>query len=113
MLNRTRKSKIPTLDNNFGSCLVVNWFNLTVFTFCVESQDNKRRTKPVFKNLNPEWNYQVVYPHVHKEELKYKTLEVTVWDYDRFKSNDFLGKVEIDLSSTYGRLCYQTGACIN
>jgi hypothetical protein len=52
----------------------------------------------VFKNLNPEWNYTVHYPNVHKEELKYKTLEVTVWDYDRFKPNDFLGKVKIDLS---------------
>ena len=64
------------------------------------SQDNKRRTKPVFKNLNPEWNYQVSYPNVHKEEVKYKTLEVTVWDYDRFKSNDFLGKISIELNGT-------------
>ncbi|XP_059944354.1 protein piccolo-like [Mesoplodon densirostris] len=27
------------------------------------------------------------------EQLKKKTLEVTVWDYDRFSSNDFLGEV--------------------
>ncbi|MGH0149882.1 UNVERIFIED_CONTAM: hypothetical protein FKN15_016279 [Acipenser sinensis] len=34
------------------------------------------------------------------EQLKKKTLEVTVWDYDRFSSNDFLGEVLIDLSNT-------------
>lgn len=28
-------------------------------------------------------------------QLKKKTLEVTVWDYDRFSSNDFLGEVSI------------------
>uniref|UniRef100_A0A673GY27 Piccolo presynaptic cytomatrix protein b n=1 Tax=Sinocyclocheilus rhinocerous TaxID=307959 RepID=A0A673GY27_9TELE len=32
--------------------------------------------------------------------LKKKTLEVTVWDYDRYSSNDFLGEVLIDLSNT-------------
>ena len=30
-----------------------------------------------------------------KLQLKKKTLEVTVWDYDRFSSNDFLGEVSI------------------
>jgi protein piccolo len=74
---------------------------LTYFLFL--SQDNKRRTKPILKNLNPEWNYTVIYPNVHKEELKYKTLEFTAWDYDRFKSNDFLGKVSIDLN---GKVCF-------
>ncbi|KAK0145360.1 Protein piccolo [Merluccius polli] len=32
--------------------------------------------------------------------LKKKTLEVTVWDYGRSSSNDFLGEVMIDLSNT-------------
>lgn len=30
-----------------------------------------------------------------KLQLKKKTLEVTVWDYDRFSSNDFLGEVSV------------------
>ncbi|CAF0721735.1 unnamed protein product [Brachionus calyciflorus] len=63
-------------------------------------QENKRRTKHVLKNLNPEWNCLVVYPNVHKEELKYKTLEFTIWDWDRFKSNDFLGSVKIELKDS-------------
>ncbi len=28
-------------------------------------------------------------------QLKKKTLEVTVWDYDRYSSNDFLGEVSV------------------
>lgn len=32
---------------------------------------------------------------VFELQLKKKTLEVTVWDYDRFSSNDFLGEVSL------------------
>ena len=65
------------------------------------SQENKRRTKHVIKNLNPEWNCILTYPNLYKEELKYKTLELTVWDWDRFKSNDFLGMVKIELNGKF------------
>ncbi|XP_023580088.1 protein piccolo [Octodon degus] len=64
------------------------------------SAEHKRRTKYVQKSLNPEWNQTVIYKSISMEQLKKKTLEVTVWDYDRFSSNDFLGEVLIDLSST-------------
>ncbi|CAI5773956.1 protein piccolo isoform X3 [Podarcis lilfordi] len=63
------------------------------------SVENKRRTKYVQKSLNPEWNQTVIYKNISMEQLKKKTLEVTVWDYDRFSSNDFLGEVLIELSS--------------
>uniref|UniRef100_I3KCI9 Protein piccolo n=1 Tax=Oreochromis niloticus TaxID=8128 RepID=I3KCI9_ORENI len=62
--------------------------------------DNKRRTKYAQKTMNPEWNQTVIYKNIHLEQLKKKTLEVTVWDYDRSSSNDFLGEVLIDLSNT-------------
>ncbi|XP_048113604.1 protein piccolo isoform X3 [Alosa alosa] len=62
--------------------------------------ENKRRTKSVQKSQNPEWNQTVIYKNIHLEQLKRKTLEVTVWDYDRYSSNDFLGEVLIDLSNT-------------
>ncbi|KPP72928.1 protein piccolo-like [Scleropages formosus] len=62
--------------------------------------ENKRRTKHAQKSLNPEWNQTVIYKNIHLEQLKKKTLEVTVWDYDRSSSNDFLGEVLIDLSNT-------------
>ncbi|XP_051890236.1 protein piccolo isoform X3 [Pristis pectinata] len=64
------------------------------------SVENKRRTKHVQKSLNPEWNQTVIYKNITMEQLKKKTLEVTVWDYDRISSNDFLGEVLIDLSNT-------------
>lgn len=32
---------------------------------------------------------------VSYKQLKKKTLEVTVWDYDRYSSNDFLGEVSV------------------
>ncbi|KFO81829.1 Protein piccolo, partial [Cuculus canorus] len=59
----------------------------------------KRRTKYIQKSLNPEWNQTVIYKNISMEQLKKKTLEVTVWDYDRFSSNDFLGEVLVELSS--------------
>ncbi|XP_040270025.1 protein piccolo [Bufo bufo] len=63
------------------------------------SAEYKRRTKYVQKSLNPEWNQTVIYKSISMEQLKKKTLEVTVWDYDKFSSNDFLGEVLIDLSN--------------
>lgn len=63
-------------------------------------QENKRRTKHISKNLNPNWDHMVIYGNMHREELQYKMLEFTVWDYDRFKANDFIGQVTIDLKDT-------------
>ncbi|CAF0755721.1 unnamed protein product [Adineta steineri] len=60
-------------------------------------QENKRRTKHISKNLNPVWDHTVIYGNMHREELQYKMLEFTLWDYDRFKANDFIGQITIDL----------------
>ncbi|XP_058273488.1 protein piccolo isoform X3 [Hemibagrus wyckioides] len=62
--------------------------------------ENKRRSKHAQKSLNPEWNQTVIYKNIHLEQLRKKTLEVSVWDYDKCSSNDFLGEVLIDLSNT-------------
>ncbi|XP_051911630.1 protein piccolo isoform X4 [Hippocampus zosterae] len=64
------------------------------------SAENKRRSKHAGKSLNPEWNQTVIYKNIHLEQLRKKTLEVTVWDYDKCSSNDFLGEVLIELSNT-------------
>nr|XP_021330913.1 protein piccolo isoform X5 [Danio rerio] len=64
------------------------------------SAENKRRSKHVQKTLNPEWNQTVIYKNIHLEQLRKKTLEVSVWDYDKSSANDFLGEVLIDLSNT-------------
>ncbi|KAJ8007211.1 hypothetical protein DPEC_G00115180, partial [Dallia pectoralis] len=62
--------------------------------------ENKRRSKHAGKSVNPEWNQTVIYKNIHLEQLRKKTLEVSVWDYDKCSSNDFLGEVLIDLSNT-------------
>uniref|UniRef100_UPI0037E966CD protein piccolo n=1 Tax=Semicossyphus pulcher TaxID=241346 RepID=UPI0037E966CD len=64
------------------------------------SAENKRRSKHAGKSLNPEWNQTVIYKNILLEQLRKKTLEVSVWDYDKCSSNDFLGEVLIDLSNT-------------
>ena len=82
---------------------IVYWskYDNTLYAYswlCTLSSENKRRTKHISRTLNPEWHQKVTFQDVHHEEVKYKTLEITVWDYDRFKANDFLGEVVIDLS---------------
>ncbi|KAM4711647.1 protein piccolo isoform 2-T2 [Anableps anableps] len=62
--------------------------------------ENKRKSKHAGKSINPEWNQTVIYKNIHLEQLRKKTLEVSVWDYDKGSSNDFLGEVLIDLSNT-------------
>ncbi|XP_061618159.1 protein piccolo isoform X3 [Phyllopteryx taeniolatus] len=64
------------------------------------SAENKRRSKHAGKSLNPEWNQTVIYKNIHLEQLRKKMLEVSVWDYEKCSSNDFLGEVLIDLSNT-------------
>ena len=60
--------------------------------------EHKRKTNYVTRTLNPVWNHTSIYKNIHRDELKNKTLELAVWDWDRFTSNDYLGVVNIDLS---------------
>lgn len=46
-----------------------------------------------------EFAYEI--PH---NELAKKTLEVTVWDYDVGKSNDFIGRLNISNNNRWGML---------
>ena len=71
-----------------------------VYLLPVRNPENKRRTKTITKTLNPEWNQTLVYAPVLTSELPFKTMEFTVWNYDRFKPNDFLGEVIIDLAES-------------
>ncbi|XP_039731046.1 multiple C2 and transmembrane domain-containing protein 1 isoform X20 [Pteropus medius] len=64
--------------------------------FCVVELNNDRLlTHTVYKNLNPDWN------KVFTFNIKdiHSVLEVTVYDEDRDRSADFLGKVAIPLLS--------------
>ncbi|KAI4891820.1 hypothetical protein NFI96_016547, partial [Prochilodus magdalenae] len=64
--------------------------------FCVVELSNDRlQTHTVYKNLNPEWNKVFTF---NVKDI-HSVLEVTVYDEDRDRSADFLGKVAIPLLS--------------
>ncbi|XP_022243249.1 regulating synaptic membrane exocytosis protein 2-like isoform X2 [Limulus polyphemus] len=63
------------------------------------SEKSKRRTKTIANASEPKWNQTFVYSPLRRSDLKTRALEITVWDYDRYGANDFLGEVIIDLSS--------------
>ncbi|XP_048089187.1 LOW QUALITY PROTEIN: double C2-like domain-containing protein alpha [Alosa alosa] len=59
---------------------------------------SKHKTAVIKKTLNPEFNEEFFY-EITFTELTTKTLEVTVWDYDLGKSNDFIGGVSLGCHS--------------
>lgn len=63
------------------------------------TKGSKQKTPVVKKSCNPKWNHTFVYPDVSLEELKDRCLELTVWDYDKITSNDFLGGVRLGLGT--------------
>ena len=61
-----------------------------------QSSSGKRKTQVIKHNLNPVWNEQFTYENICLEDLSTgRVLEVTVWDYDRRGSNDFIGGLRI------------------
>ncbi|XP_042799535.1 multiple C2 and transmembrane domain-containing protein 1 isoform X11 [Panthera leo] len=77
--------------------------------FCVVELNNDRLlTHTVYKNLNPEWN------KIFTFNIKdiHSVLEVTVYDEDRDRSADFLGKVAIPLLSLLLRNFIRMKRCV-
>ena len=67
--------------------------------------NGKRKTKVVKNNLNPVWNEEFEYKHLVIEELVLeRVLEVTVWDYDRRGSNDFIGGLRLGPAPGSGKM---------
>ncbi|CDW55686.1 C2 and FYVE 2 domain containing protein [Trichuris trichiura] len=59
-------------------------------------QATKLRTRTMPKTLNPCWNEQLIYHGVSLDDMKRKTLRLTVLDEDRIGS-DFLGETRVPL----------------
>ncbi len=56
----------------------------------------KKKTKIVDNSLNPVWDEELAYTYLSLEELQCnRVLEVTLWDYDRRGTNQFIGGVRI------------------
>ncbi|XP_023934481.2 regulating synaptic membrane exocytosis protein 2-like isoform X9 [Bicyclus anynana] len=70
-----------------------------IFLLPDKSEKSKRRTKTLANTLEPRWNQTFVYCGIRISDLKKRTLEVTVWDLNRYGPNDFLGEVLLDLDS--------------
>lgn len=66
------------------------------FFFC--SVENQRRTRYFSQTSNPEWNQTMVYPNLQPSDLAKRSLEVTAWNYQPDRPNEFLGEVVLDLS---------------
>ncbi|BFZ18785.1 hypothetical protein BsWGS_21822 [Bradybaena similaris] len=68
-------------------------------------KDKKSKYKTAVKKrtLNPEFNEEFTYEIRHNELAK-KTLEITVWDKDIGKTNDFIGGVQLGINSKGERL---------
>jgi Ca2+-dependent lipid-binding protein len=62
--------------------------------FCIiELDSNRLRTHTIYKTLNPIWNKSFVIPvqDIHS------VMEITIYDEDTNKSNEFIGKIAIPL----------------
>ncbi|TKC48517.1 hypothetical protein EI555_009013 [Monodon monoceros] len=62
-----------------------------------KSRNNKRKTR-IRTGTNPEFNETLKYTISHTQ-LETRTLQLSVWHYDRFGRNSFLGEVEIPFDS--------------
>ncbi|XP_022536492.1 rabphilin-3A isoform X1 [Astyanax mexicanus] len=58
----------------------------------------KNKTQIKKKTLNPEYNEEFSYEIKHGELAK-KTLDISVWDYDMGKSNDFIGGCQLGITA--------------
>ncbi|XP_062410797.1 double C2-like domain-containing protein beta [Sardina pilchardus] len=58
----------------------------------------KRKTQIKKKTLNPEFNEEFSFEVKHGDLAK-KTLDISVWDYDRGSSNDFIGGCQLGISA--------------
>ncbi|NXY32889.1 SYTL5 protein, partial [Pomatorhinus ruficollis] len=63
-----------------------------------KSRQSKRKTKIKSNSINPEFNETLKYVISHSQ-LETRTLQLSVWHYDRFGRNSFLGEVEIPFDS--------------
>ncbi|KAJ8734085.1 hypothetical protein PYW07_014636 [Mythimna separata] len=70
-----------------------------IFLLPDKSEKSKRRTKTLANTLEPRWNQNFIYCGIRITDIKRRTLEVTVWDLNRYGPNDFLGEILLDLDN--------------
>ncbi|KAJ8314966.1 hypothetical protein KUTeg_007116 [Tegillarca granosa] len=68
-------------------------------------RSSKQKTPIVKQNCNPMWNHTFIFEEVTISDLQERSLELTLWDFDKISSNDFLGGVRLNLGvgRSYGK----------
>ncbi|MFH4974508.1 hypothetical protein AB6A40_001217 [Gnathostoma spinigerum] len=64
------------------------------------SERSRRQSAVLAETCKPVWNEPFYYHGLTEPMLMERVLEVTVWDYDKYETNAFLGEVLIDFSVT-------------
>ncbi|XP_076282706.1 rab3 interacting molecule isoform X7 [Lasioglossum baleicum] len=64
-----------------------------------KSEKSKRRTITVANTNDPRWDQTFVYNGIRSTDLRKRALEITVWDYRNYETNDFLGEAVLELGS--------------
>ncbi|KIH68994.1 C2 domain protein [Ancylostoma duodenale] len=70
-----------------------------VFLLPDRSEKSRRQTSVLAEAIRPIWNESFYYQGITEPMLMERVLEVTVWDYDKFEANSFLGETLVDFSS--------------
>lgn len=105
---------VSLMYNSQKSCLVVgvircahlaamdtNGYSDPFVKVCLKPDMGKKaknKTQIKKKSLNPEFNEEFYYDIKHGELAK-KTLDISVWDYDMGKSNDFIGGCQLGIQA--------------
>ena len=60
---------------------------------CVSSDASKQRTKTISNSCEPQWRETLVYRPFDPSDVHAKSLEITLFDYDRVHSAQYIGEV--------------------
>ncbi|CAG2162873.1 unnamed protein product [Oppiella nova] len=64
-----------------------------------KSKASKQKTPVIKKTCNPKWNHTFIFEDLSVQDLTERCLELTIWDYDKITSNDFLGGVRLGMGN--------------
>ncbi|XP_053209779.1 LOW QUALITY PROTEIN: uncharacterized protein LOC128393612 [Panonychus citri] len=65
--------------------------------YLLPDKTKKLKTPVIKKTVNPRWNHTFEVSDITTNDLQTRCLELTIWDYDKLTSNDFLGGVRLSL----------------
>ncbi|XP_075908039.1 synaptotagmin-like protein 2 isoform X1 [Petromyzon marinus] len=70
------------------------------------SRKSRQKTRVIRKSINPEYNHTMVYDGFRDQDVLQACVELTVWDHERFSTNQFLGGVRLGNGTgmSYGQL---------